>query len=85
MSFQERKEERTSQRIEQMLARRAQLEASGALTSPQVAREVDAAVADLERSRDLSRCIVHLDMVRESWLACDPETYRDVILYASLG
>ena len=61
--FQERKEERTAHRIEQMLSRRDQLTASGALASPQLARDVDAAVEELERKRDLSRCIVHVDMV----------------------
>ena len=66
-----------------MLARRAQLEASGALSSPQLAREVDTAVAELERSRDLSRCIVHLDMVCENWLAFEPEACHNIPFYDS--
>lgn len=58
----ERKEERTSERITQMLRRRDELEADGSLRTPAVARTVDAAVAEVEAARNLTRCVVHIDM-----------------------
>lgn len=58
----ERKEERTTEKTEKMLQKRAEITASGALQSPATIRDVDSVVAEFERGRDLSRCIVHVDM-----------------------
>eukprot|EP00038_Savillea_parva_P021162 m.33613 g.33613 ORF g.33613 m.33613 type:complete len:786 (+) comp5035_c0_seq2:97-2454(+) len=58
----QRKEERTAERVTHMLAKQAEVEATGALRSPSVLRAVDAAEAQFEGTRDLSRCIVHIDM-----------------------
>eukprot|EP00041_Stephanoeca_diplocostata_P038618 m.1533101 g.1533101 ORF g.1533101 m.1533101 type:complete len:348 (+) comp25243_c0_seq3:2682-3725(+) len=57
-----RKSKMTEDRIQKMLSKRDQLKRRGVLDSIITQRRVDALVESLEQSRNLSRCIVHVDM-----------------------